>query len=285
MSRPTVTSRRIRRFAGMLIAREMSPRTAEKYSRDLTKLMNWSEGGSISRETLIDFKEHLAENYKPASANSMIAAVNSYLGYIGQSGLKLRTLRIQRNYDDDRMLSRSEYFRLVQTAEDAGDHRSALVFRTICATGIRVSELQYITAEAVACGKAVVRCKGKYRPVYLPDELRTLLRQYLRANGITEGAVFVTRCGNPLNRSNIYKKMQELGKLADIPADKLFPHNLRHLFARTYYAAYNDIVRLSDILGHSDISTTRIYLRERGENLTQQMNGLELTLDKKIQHN
>lgn len=281
MSRPNVTPRRIRRFGRVLLIREMSPRTAEKYSRDLTKLMNYSADGSISRETLIGFKETLAESYKPASVNSMIAAVNSYLDHNGWSALKLRTLRVQNNYDDNRELTREEYFRLVQTAEDADDHRSALVFQTICATGIRVSELRYITAEAVAHGKAVVHCKGKHRSVYLPDGLCVLLWQYLRANGITEGSVFVSRNGNPLDRSNIYKKMQELGKRAGIPSEKLFPHNLRHLFARTYYAAYNDIVRLADILGHSDISTTRVYLRERGESITQQMNGLDLTLDKK----
>lgn len=281
MSRPIVTPRRIRRFGDVLLIREMSARTAEKYSRDLGKLMKFSEDGIISRELLIGFKEKLAESYKPASVNSMIAAVNSYLDHNGWSGLKLRTLRIQRCYDDDRELSREEYFRLVQTAEDAGDRRSSLVFQTICATGIRVSELRYITAEAVMRGKAEVHCKGKHRSVYLPDSLRTMLRQYLRAAEITEGSIFITKSGKPLDRSNIYKRMQTLGKRAGIPADKLFPHNLRHLFARTFYATHNDIIRLADILGHSDISTTRVYLRERGESFTQQMNKLELTWDKK----
>lgn len=281
MSRPIVTPNRIRRFGDVLLIREMSPRTAEKYSRDLGKLLDYTEGGAISRDVLIGFKEKLAESYKPASVNSMIAAVNSYLDHNGWSGLKLRTLRIQRNYDDDRELSREEYFRLVQTAEDAGDRRSSLVFQTICATGIRVSELRYITAEAVIRGKAVVHCKGKHRSVYLPDSLRIMLGHYLREADISEGSVFITKSGKPLDRSNIYKRMQTLGIRAGIPADKLFPHNLRHLFARTYYATHNDIVRLADILGHSDISTTRVYLRERGESFTQQLNRLALTLDKK----
>lgn len=281
MSRPIVTPRRIRRFGNVLLTREMSARTAEKYSRDLGKLMRFTGDGLISRELLIGFKENLSESYKPASVNSMIAAVNSYLDHNGWSGLKLRAVRIQRSYDDDRELSREEYFRLVQTAEDANDRRSSLVFQTICATGIRVSELRCITAQAVIHGKAEVHCKGKHRSVYLPDSLRLMLRQYMNACNITEGPVFVTRLGNPLDRSNIYKRMQKLGTRAGIPSDKLFPHNLRHLFARSYYAAHNDIIRLADILGHSDISTTRIYLRERGESFTQQMNKLELTLDKK----
>lgn len=281
MKRLPVTPGRIRRFGDLLITCERSSATAEKYTRDVAKLMRYAGDKPLSKELLLGFKEALIADYAPASVNSMIAAVNSYLDYARTPALKLRSVRVQRSFENERELSRDEYFRLVETAEELGDRRSSLVFQTICSTGIRVSELRCVTAEAVLKGRAEIRCKGKHRSVYLPDSLCVMLRGYIAERGTLSGPVFVTSGGNPLDRSNVYKTMQRLGGRAGIPKEKLFPHNLRHLFARTYYAAQKDIARLADILGHSDVSTTRVYIKERGETFARQINGLDLTLDKK----
>ncbi|MDE6030287.1 MAG: tyrosine-type recombinase/integrase, partial [Oscillospiraceae bacterium] len=192
-----------------------------------------------------------------------------------------KRLRIQRRafLPEERELDRSEYKRLVAAAELTENKRLSLILQTICATGIRVSELQFITAEAVRTGRAFISCKGKSRVVFLPDKLRKILSNYIGARGITSGAVFVSRAGNPLDRSNVWREMKKLCAAAGVARGKVFPHNLRHLFARTYYSMEKDLSRLADFLGHSSVNTTRIYTMESGREHARQINRLGLVLN------
>ena len=210
----------------------------------------------------------------------MLAAVNRFLTFLGRNDLRLRPLKIQRALflPADKELTRADYIRLVQAAQRGDNARLALVIQTICATGIRVSELRFITVEAVQTGRAEVVNKGKRRAVFLPEKLRRLLKGYLRAQKITAGAVFLSRRGNPLDRSNIWRDMKALCQRAGVAPGKVFPHNLRHLFARTYYALEKDLSRLADILGHSNVTTTRIYTAESGAVHAQQIGRLNLVV-------
>ena len=210
----------------------------------------------------------------------MLTAVNGYLSYMGWSELRIKLLKIQKSLflDEQKELTRSEYMRLVRVAEQKGNERLALVIQTICATGIRVSELRFITAEAVYCGRAGITNKGKRRTVFLPDKLRRLLKQYMKKQRITAGAVFVTKTGKALDRSNIWRDMKALCESAGVDSNKVFPHNLRHLFARTFYSLERDLSRLADILGHSNVSTTRIYTAESGAVHARQMERMGLVV-------
>ena len=257
---------------------ERSTATIQKYTHDLTELYLYLNGQPLNKFVLIGWKQKLTETYAPATVNSMLTAVNGYLSYMGWSELRVKLLKIQRSLflDEQKELTRREYIRLVQAAEQEGNERLSLVIQTICATGIRVSELRFITAEAVCCGRAGITNKGKRRTVFLPNKLRRLLKQYLKQKKITAGAVFVTRTGKPLNRSNIWRDMKALCERAGVDSDKVFPHNLRHLFARTYYSMERDLSRLADILGHSNVSTTRIYTAESGAVHAKQMERMDL---------
>lgn len=257
---------------------ERSTATIQKYTHDLTELYLYLNGQPLNKSVLIGWKQKLTETYAPATVNSMLTAVNGYLSYMGWPELRVKLLKIQKSLflDEQKELTRREYIRLVQTAEREGNERLSLVIQTICATGIRVSELRFITAEAVCCGRAGITNKGKRRTVFLPNKLRRLLKQYLKKKKITAGAVFVTRTGNPLNRSNIWRDMKALCERAGVDSDKVFPHNLRHLFARTYYSMERDLSRLADILGHSNVSTTRIYTAESGATHAKQMERMDL---------
>lgn len=261
-----LTPRRVRGYLGWLAERERSRSTLKKYRRDLDSLQTFLAGRPLTKTALLAWKAQLGERYAPATVNSMLAAVNGYLVYAGLSQLRLRPLRIQRQMFccRDRELTKAEYLRLVQTARRRGDTRLALVLQTICSTGIRVSELQFITVQAVERGYAQVNNKGKRRTVFLPRQLCQALRRYLTGQKKAAGPVFTTRTGHPLDRSNIWRAMKELCHTAGVGARKVFPHNLRHLFARTYYAAQHDLVRLADLLGHASTATTRIYTMESG---------------------
>lgn len=254
----------IRRFEQHLIAEEKSTATIEKYRRDIHSFFMFLGDRRISKEETVAYKEYLAERYAPASVNSMLIALNCFLRFIGMQDCCVRLLKIQRQIfcSEDKELTRQELHRLVKAA---GDTRLSLVIQTICGTGIRVSELQYITAEAVREGKAVVNCKNKTRVIFIPASLQKQLKAYMKKSGVTAGAVFVTRSGKPLNRRNIWRDMKALCRRAGVASNKVFPHNLRHLFARTFYSVEKDIVRLADLLGHSSINTTRIYTLETGD--------------------
>lgn len=271
----------IREYLAALAELERSPRTVEQYKRELLRFAEYAGDSPVTKELLVSYKRRLTERFAPSSVNSVIAAVNGFLGYIKRSDLRLKRLKIQRRafLPEERELTRGEYARLVAAAERRGSKRLSLILQTVCATGIRVSELRFITAEAVRTGRALISCKGKSRVVFLPDKLRRILKNYMRAQGITAGAVFVSRGGNPLDRSNVWREMKGLCGAAGVAQGKVFPHNLRHLFARTYYSMEKDLSRLADFLGHSSVNTTRIYTMESGREHARQINRLGLVLN------
>ena len=276
----TLTAALIRRYADYLREQERSVATIQKYAHDLTALLEYLQGEALTKALMIGWKEALSADHAPATVNSMLVAVNGFLRFMGWHALTVRLLKIQRPLfrEEQRELSKAEYARLVDAAQRAGDERLALILQTICATGIRVSELRFISAEAVCSGRAEVCNKGKRRTVFLPDRLRRLLKAYLKKQKITAGAVFVTRTGRPLDRSNIWRAMKALCKSAGVEPSKVFPHNLRHLFARAYYALEKDLARLADILGHSSINTTRIYTMESGAVHARQISRVGLVI-------
>lgn len=261
-----ITPECIRSYAKHLVEQEKSTATVKKYLHDLTALGEYLAGRSITKGILIEWKAHIAQKYAPASVNSMLAAMNGLLTFYGWAELRVRPLQIQKSMfcDADKELSRNEYIRLVSAAQREGNQRLSLLLQTICATGIRVSELKFITVEAVQSGRVEISNKGKCRSVFLPDKLRRVLRKYVQTQIKTAGAVFVTRSGRPIDRSNIWRDMKALCESAGVAPGKVFPHNLRHLFARTYYSMEKDLSRLADILGHSSVNTTRIYTIESG---------------------
>ena len=274
------TMSHIRRYTRYLLDQERAPATIQKYLHDLTALLSWLDGRPMIKANLIAWKEALTADHAPTTVNSMVAAVNGFLSFMGWCECKVKLLNIQKATfcDPDKELTRAEYTRLVRAAEQEGNQRLSLLIQAICATGIRVSELKFITVQAVQTGRAEVNNKGKRRTVFLPDKLRHLLRKYIRAQKIPAGAVFVSRTGKPLDRSNIWRDMKRLCESAGVEPGKVFPHNLRHLFARTYYSLEKDLSRLADILGHSSVNTTRIYTMESGAVHVRQMERMDLVL-------
>lgn len=261
-----VTAQLVRRYAVYLREQEKSAATIQKYIHDLNALCGYLSGAEITKIILIAWKEHLTAQYAPATVNTMLAAMNGLMDFCGWTEFKVKPLKIQKSLfsDGEKELSREEYIRLIRAAERSGNERLSLVIQTICATGIRVSELKFICVEAVRRGKAEIDNKGKRRTIFLPEKLRRVLKKYLQKQKRTAGAVFITKGGKPLDRSNIWRDMKALCEGAGVTRGKVFPHNLRHLFARTYYMIEKDLSRLADILGHSNVNTTRIYTAESG---------------------
>lgn len=262
-----ITSGKIAAFQRYLREEERAVSTVEKYGRDITAFSRWLGKTKPDREAVLRYKSYLCGRFLPASVNSMLSSLNSFFRFCGWHELQVKALRVQRQLfsAEEKQMSKAEYERLLKAAKEKHNERLYLLMSTLCSTGIRVSELRYITAEAVHCGRAEIRCKGKCRTVFLPDELCRMLRRYLREQKRKSGPVFVTKNGNPLDRSNIWSDMKRLCRSAGVSEKKVFPHNLRHLFARTFYTVEKDIVRLADILGHSSVNTTRIYTTESGE--------------------
>ena len=272
---------KIKEFESYLISEEKSKATVMKYTHDVTVFAQWLNGQQISKTVVQEYKQLLESEYAPKSVNSVLSSLNSFFEWINHSEYKVKSLKIQKNtfIEPSRELTKAEYDILLKTAYEQGKTRLYLVMQTICATGIRVSELAYITVDAVKNGVASIKCKGKNRVIFIPSKLCKMLQRYIREKNIKNGAVFVTRKGNPLNRSNIWAEMKRLCNKAGVLASKVFPHNLRHLFGKTYYAVYQDIVRLADILGHSSINTTRIYTAESGEVHRKRIQNLGLIRD------
>jgi len=267
-------------FAEHLVNEERSQATIDKYIRDVRYFMNWIAQRNIDKNLVMEYKAHLSQEYAVTSANSMLAALNAFWRYLGWYELCLRAFRIQRNAycSEEKELTKEEYATLIRTAERGGKERLSLVIQTICGTGIRVSELCYITVEAAKKGETMVRCKGKNRRIFLVRALRQKLLHYARCRRITTGMIFVTKHGHPLNRSNIWREMKALCREAGVLSDKVFPHNLRHLFARTFYRMEKDIAKLADILGHASINTTRIYILTTGAEHRRKMENMRLIL-------
>ena len=273
-----ITEKRIESFRNYLINEEKSNATLEKYIRDTCAFLSWLCGRYVDKQTVLEYKAYLVENYKPASVNSVLSSLNSFFSYNEWYDCKVKSLKIQKQMfvSKEKELTKAEYERLLDTAKSKKNERLYLLMQTICSTGIRVSELRFITVAAVNTGVANIHCKGKLRSVFLPRTLCKVLARYIREQKITSGSVFVSRTGKPLDRSNIWADMKKLCEYAGVSKDKVFPHNLRHLFARTYYSLQKDIVRLADILGHSSVNTTRIYTIETGEVHKRQIEKLGL---------
>ena len=262
-----ITNKLINEFKEYLKAEEKSAATLEKYIRDIRAFVAWINGRELNKDLVLEYKQSIVSAYAPASVNSMLSSINSFFAYNEWYELRVKALKIQKQIfaDREKELTKEEYKRLLRTAKKRNNEQLCLVMQTICSCGIRVSELSAVTVEAVRTKKASINCKGKMRIVMLPDELCRLLMRYIRENNIKSGAVFVTRNGRPLDRSNIWRMMKSLCIDAGVSPNKVFPHNLRHLFARTFYGIEKDIVKLADILGHSSVNTTRIYTMETYE--------------------
>lgn len=257
----------VKAYERFLNEQEKSGATVSKYMGEVIKLMDWLKGRKISKSTLLEYKQYLAARYSSRRVNSAVSAINNFLEFKNLQILKIKTMKIQKNVyrQSDRELCIGEYFKLLEAAEKVGNKRLALIMQTICATGIRVSELKYITVEAVKEKTAEVNMKGKVRVLLLPKSLCKLLAEYIRQNGIKSGCVFITKGGKPVNRSNIWSDMKKLCGIAGVEPKKVFPHNLRHLFARTFIKKEKDLLKLSAILGHSSIETTMIYTMESSD--------------------
>ncbi len=274
----TVMETTIEEYVKRLTEEERSESTIKKYVHDVKRMLDYIKDRELSKINLLNYKEYLIKEYKPASVNSMIAAANSFLEYMGYGDLKIKPLKIQRQTftDSEKEISKDEYFRLLKTAKQCGNIRLMLIIETLASSGIRISELMFITVEAVNTGKAEINCKGKHRTVLLPKELCKVLKEYITSQNIKRGSVFISKRGNPVDSSNIRKEMKKLADIAKIDRRKVYPHNFRHFFARVFYSNEKDLVRLADILGHSSINTTRIYTAESGAVHLRQLEKMNL---------
>ena len=275
-----ITAKTIAEFKEHLILEERSEITVEKYIRDVKAFTAYTQNTSVTKETVIAYKKHLQENYAVRSVNSMLASINSLFMFLGWYDLKVKSLKLQQQVfcPEDKELTKAEYARLCRTAERKHNERLNLILQTICGTGIRVSELQYITVEAVRQGEAVVNCKAKTRSVFIVKELKQKLLRYAAEQNIKSGMIFVAKMGKPISRTNIWREMKALCEEANVNPQKVFPHNLRHLFARVFYGIEKDIAKLADILGHSSINTTRIYIISTGTEHRQRMENMRLII-------
>lgn len=268
-----LTKETIKKYQMFLFEEEKSQATIEKYIRDIQAFSQFLGDQPITKESVILYKQSLLKDYKTSSINSMLVAINSLLEFLGCSECKVKLLKVQRRLfcSQDKELTKDEYKRLLIAARKHNNERLYLLIQTICSTGIRVSELKFITVESLKSGKSIIRNKGKIREIFLPKELRKILLSYCRRRKIVSGSIFITKNGKPLNRSNIWSSMKALCQDAKVDKGKVFPHNLRHLFAFTYYKIDKDLVRLADILGHSNIETTRIYTMTTGNEYVKKL--------------
>ena len=273
-----ITNELINNFKLYLYEEERSGNTTEKYMRDIRFFREWLQGRSIVKSAVIEYKKELCERYAVKSVNSILSSVNAFFAFMGWYDLKVKTLKIQRRIfaDKSKELSKSEYERLLAAAKDKKNERLYYLMQTVASTGLRVSEIKYVTCEAVRQGQAVINCKGKVRQIFLPKKLCQMLKKYIKSRNIKSGSVFITKSGKPLDRCTIWKMLKALCESADVDKTKVFPHNFRHLFARTFYSLQKDIVRLADILGHSSVETTRLYTMESGTEHIKQLQKLGL---------
>lgn len=281
MTKFELTAEQIAAFGQYLRGEERSPGTVEKYLRDVRAFAAWLDGKAVTKEMAAGWKEHLiAENYAPVTINSMLSAINAFFAFAGREDCRVKFLKIQRRLfrEQSKELTRAEYDRLTAAARALGRERLSLLIETICATGIRVSEVRYITLEAACSGRADIALKGKIRTILLPGKLCRKLQKYARKQKITSGEIFLTRRGRAMSRKQIWAEMKALCEKAGVEPSKVFPHNLRHLFARCFYRVCRDIARLADVLGHSSIETSRIYLLTTGEEHRRQMDCLRLVV-------
>lgn len=280
MKKRIVSTAQIAAFKALLVSEEKSAAITEKYIRDVKAFAEYMQNNEITKESVLAYKKHIQQNYAVRSVNSMIASINGFFSFLCWYDLKVKALKIQRQVfcTEEKELTKPEYLRLCRAADEKRNERLKLILQTICGTGIRVSELRYITVEAVKNGEAVVNCKSKTRVIFIVKELRKKLLRYAAEQNIKTGMIFITKAGKPINRTNIWREMKSLCKAANVNPQKVFPHNLRHLFARVFYGIEKDIAKLADILGHSSINTTRIYIISTGTEHRRRMENMHLIL-------
>lgn len=267
MDHCVITKEKLAAFAQYLREEERGEATVEKYLRDVAQFSAWLQGVPVTKATVVQWKEHLlCKNCSPATINGKLTALERFLGFLGWEDCRVKHLKLQRQLfrEEERELTRGEYECLVAAAQRMGKERLILLMESICSTGIRVSEVKYLTVEAAQAGRAGISLKGKIRTILLPKKLCRKLLKYARKNNIASGEIFLTRGGGSLSRKQIWAEMKALCGWAGVEPSKVFPHNLRHLFARCFYQACRDVARLADVLGHSSIETTRIYLISTG---------------------
>ena len=266
-------------FEHQLTSEEREQSTIEKYIREVRLFTRWLAGRPVVAETIAQWKNHLRdEGYKPETINSKLSALNKFFKFMGWQECRMKYLKIQRKLfrGTEKELTKAEYMRLLETANYFGKARLVLLIETICATGIRVSEVKYITTAAIRAGRADIALKGKVRTILLPGKLCRKLQKYAKRQKIASGELFLTRSGKGISRRQIWAEMKALCKKANVAPSKVFPHNLRHLFARTFYRVCRDVAKLADVLGHSSIETTRIYLISTGIEHARQLERLDL---------
>lgn len=270
-----ITESNIADWTAYLMREERAQSTIEKYTRDIRAFGRQINGGGVTKDAAVEYKRQLSETHKATSINASIAALNSYFSFM-KWDIKLKSLKIQKQTftPEEKELTRAEYERLIAAAKSKGGLRMNLILQTICSTGIRVSELSCITVKTARTGQAEITNKGKTRTVFLPKKLQAALLRYANERGINDGCIFITRTGKAIDRREVWAGMKALCKAANVPEEKVYPHNLRHLFAREFYSRHNDIVRLADILGHSSVNTTRIYTMESGAEHRRLIDGL-----------
>ncbi len=282
MEQHCLTYEQITTFATSLYQAERSSATMEKYLRSIRTFFLYLDGRAVTKDIVVAWKDHLQreENFSPATVNACLAALNDLFAFLGWTDCRTHYLKIQRRMfrETGRELSRQDYEKLIAAAHELGRERIALIMETICATGIRVGEIRYITVEAAQAGHATISLKGKIRTILLPGKLCRKLLKFAKRKKITSGELFLTRGGKPMNRCQIWAEMKRLCKTAGVEPSKVFPHNLRHLFATVFYRTYKDVVKLADILGHSSVETTRIYLLTTGQEHRRQLERLRLVL-------
>ena len=267
-------------FARQLQEDERSPATIENYLRHIRAFAAWAGGQAVTKDLATQWKEHLISQYRPGTVNTMLVSLNRFFAFLGWYDCQVKTLRIQRRLfrEESKELTRAEYERLVSAAQASGRERLVLLLETICSTGIRVSEVKYITVEALKLGKAEISLKGKIRTILLPNKLCRKLLKYAKKQKTVSGEIFLTRNGKGMSRKQIWAEMKSICAKAQVAATKVFPHNLRHLFARVFYKACRDVAKLADVLGHSSIETTRIYLISTGVEHAHTLERLRLIL-------
>lgn len=276
----TLIIKKMSNYCVFLLREEKAQSTIDKYIRDLKMFYLYLSDRPISKEIVVAYKEELKQQYATSSINSMLASLNHYFDFAGLYDCKVKQIKQQRRVycPEEKELSKEEYYRLIKAAQDLQKDRLSLIIQTICSTGIRISELECITVRAAQSGVAEVNCKGKSRQIFIPHKLKMMLLSYIKKQHIRQGPVFITKQGNPINRSNVWREMKNLCQIAQVRENKVFPHNLRHLFAKTYYKMEKDISKLADLLGHSSINTTRIYIISSGEEHRRQIDKMKLLL-------
>lgn len=275
-----ITDELLKRYEAYLYEEEKRPATIKKYLTDVRKLLLFAEGREITKKRMIEFKAYLMDEkqYKEKSVNSFLVAANCFLQFMGWNDACVKLNRIQNEIfcQEERFLTKEDYMKLVHAAEREGKERLAVILQTIAATGMRISELKFVTVQAMERGCIEIRNKGKSRKVLIPHKLKILLKSYVKKEGIRKGMIFITANGNAVDRSNIWREMKTICAMAGVKKEKVFPHNLRHLFAKCFYDMDKDIAKLADVLGHSNIETTRIYIKETGTRHLRQLEKMGL---------